>query len=178
LDAMIKAIAKPELWLRIWHCLVLFALLACVSGLARAQDCTIATQPIAFGTYDPIETVTPLVSSTQLTVNCRKPNKVPFVAALSTGSSGTYAQRHMESGGSQLPYNLYRDAGLTVVFGDGSAGTQSATCTTGIDGNGCTGSNPPGPDLRSIVPVFGRVPTNADPVAGLHSDTITVTVTF
>lgn len=156
----------------------LLLLLAGVGGQALAQDCRLATNPLAFGTYDPIETVAPLDASTQFLVDCRGPSQVTFTATLSPGNSGTYAPRELRLGASRLPYNLYRDAARTIVFGDGTGGTQAAVCTTGTTGNGCTGSNPPGPDRRATVPVYGRIPPGADPAAGPHSDTIIVTVTF
>lgn len=158
--------------------LLLLLLLAGVGGLAQAQDCRVTTSPLAFGSYDPIETAAPVDASTQFLVDCRSPSIVAFEAALSTGNSGTYLGRELRLGSSRLPYNLYRDAARTIVFGDGTAGTESADCITGITFNGCTGSNPPGPDRRATVPVYGRIPPGADPAAGPHSDTIIVTVTF
>ncbi|WP_181952574.1 Csu type fimbrial protein [Vulcaniibacterium gelatinicum] len=150
----------------------------CFAGLAQAQDCRLTTNPLAFGTYDPVETVAPLDASTQFLVDCRDPSRVTFTATLSPGNSGTYTPRELRLGTSRLPYNLYRDAARTIVFGDGTGGTQAAVCRTGTTGNGCTGSNPPGPDRRATVPVYGRIPLGADPAAGPHSDTIIVTVTF
>ena len=48
-----------------------------------------------------------------------------FQVALSTGGSGSYATRKMSNGTDTLSYNLYTDAGHTIIWGDGSGGTST-----------------------------------------------------
>jgi spore coat protein U domain-containing protein, fimbrial subunit CupE1/2/3/6 len=156
--------------------LVLFLLLG-LSSMANAQSCSVNSTSVAFGAYDPIGSSSPLDGSGQIAVDCN-PNNVMFTATLSTGGSGSYTPRRMASGANTLQYNLYLDAARTNIFGDGSGGTQAATCITGITAYGCIGSNPSGQGRRATLPFYGRIPAGQDVEAGLYSDTIQVIVVF
>jgi spore coat protein U-like protein len=156
--------------------LVLFLLLG-LSSMAHAQSCSVSSTSVAFGVYDPIGSSSPLDGSGQIAVDC-VPNNVMFTAGLSTGGSGTYFSRRLAAGSDTLQYNLYLDAARTNVFGDGSGGTQTATCITGITAYGCIGSNPSGQGRRATLPFYGRIPAGQDVAAGLYSDTIQVIVVF
>jgi spore coat protein U-like protein len=73
----------------------------------------------------------------------------------------------MVNGSDQLLYNLYRDSGRTIVWGDGSGGSQAYQ------------NNNPQPNNRDItVPIFGRIPPGQNAKVGNYSDTITVTLTY
>ncbi len=86
--------------------------------------------------------------------------------ALSQGGGTSYATRRMVKGIDQLFYNLYLDAGRTIIWGNGSAGTQAYII-----------KNPPNnQDIN--VPIFGRVPALQNAGEGAYSDTITVTLMF
>lgn len=152
--------------------------LLCLSSLANAQsaDCTVSSTGVAFGVYDPIAD-TVVDGAGQITVDCR-PGNVAFTVNLRTGGSGSYAARRMNAGSETLEYNLYLNAARTTVFGDGSGGTQTASCITGITVNGCTGSNPPGPARRATLPFYGRIPAGQDAAAGLYGDTVQVDIVF
>ncbi|HEV8694391.1 MAG TPA: spore coat U domain-containing protein [Lysobacter sp.] len=156
---------------------LLLLLLLWLSSVANAQSCTVSSTSVAFGVYDPIGSSAPLDGSGQITVDCF-PNNVIFTAGLSTGGSGSYAVRRMASGANTLPYNLYLNAARTTVFGDGSGGTQTATCITGITAYGCVGSNPGGQGRRATLPFYGRIPAGQDVAAGLYSDTVQVIIVF
>ena len=153
----------------------LAGLLACASLAARAGDCTVSTTPINFGSYDPITITAPLDSTGTVRVQCSPTTileglfGVTVNVALSQGSSGSYAARTLRQGpASALQYNLYTNASRTTIWGNGSGGT------------GTMGGTMAGlfqPNFRDF-PIYGRVPAGQDPNLGLHSDTITVTVTF
>jgi len=86
---------------------------------------------------------------------------------LSRGSGTSYATRRMLSGSQQLFYNLYRDTGRTIIWGDGSGGTQAYFI------------NNPQPNNRDItLPIFGRIPPGQNVGVGSYNDTITVTLSF
>jgi spore coat protein U-like protein len=88
-------------------------------------------------------------------------------AALSSGMSGTFTARTMSNGtGGTLRYNLYTIAADSVVWGDGTGGSQTQTLT--INGLGSVTVN---------ATVYGLVPLQ-DPAPGSYSDTITVTVNY
>lgn len=160
--------------------LALFALLALAAPLRAQQlpaDCSVTSTPVAFGVYDPM-LAAPLDGAGEIVVDCRRSNTETVYISLGTGSSGSYALRRMTGAGGGLGYNLYLDANATRVFGDGTGGSQGAWCVTGVDGNGCAGSNPSGQGRRARLPFFGRIPPQQDVAAGLYTDTVMVRIDF
>lgn len=143
----------------------------------QVEDCTVSSTPVAFGPYDALS-ATPLDGSGQVTVECRRTNTVAFVTTLGRGGAGSYSPRAMSSGGNQLQYNLYTNAARTIVFGDGTGGTSSVQCFTGVTMNGCIGSNPSGQGRRAFLPFYGRIPAGQDVAAGNYLDTVQVTIVF
>lgn len=120
--------------------------------------CTLSTSGIAFGSYDPFVNQH-VDSAANINVSCD--DVTPYSIALSTGG-GTYDARVMISGLHQLLYNLYTDATLTTVWGDGTG--QSATVG----------------DTQSVAnyTVYGRIPARQNAHVGVYNDTIVITVTF
>jgi spore coat protein U-like protein len=73
----------------------------------------------------------------------------------------------MLSSSNQLFYNLFLDAARTIVWGDGTGGTQFYF------------SQNPQPNNQNIsVPIYGRMPALQDVKVGNYGDTITVTLNF
>ena len=147
---------------------------------AQAQttpDCSIDTSAanIDFGAYDPILDTASLDAVGRITVTCVGNERIEL--RLSHGSSGTYAARTMTAGTRRLAYNLYLDAGRTIVFGDGSGGSQAAQCQTGGSGRDCATSGTQGARQATLV-FHGAVPPAQDVVPGLYADNLTVTVDF
>jgi len=150
--------------------LVLVAFLA-LSGPAQRIDgaqssgCGLGGTNVAFGAYDPtsataVDTVGSLIySCTQKDHNIR--------ITLSQGGGTSYATRRMVNGSNQLFYNLYLDAGRTIIWGDGTGGTQAFFTR-----------NPQGNNQDLTVPIFGRIPVLQNVSVGNYSDTITVTLDF
>lgn len=122
-----------------------------------------------FGVYTPAGGN--LDVQTSLGVRCS--SGVPFQVALNGGSTGNVSNRQMSSTTvptEKLAYQLYTDAGRTIVWGDGTGGTAVATGT----GGGFL-------VLRSFT-VYGRVPDStanqgAAPLNN-YQDTVTVVVTY
>lgn len=162
-------------------CLLLLATLAwfgCAPDARAAESCTVSATGVAFGAYDP-RTGAPLNALGSMTVVCQG-NEIPVTITLTTGSSNTYANRTMRNGAEVMSYNLYLDAARTIVFGNGTGGSQSSTCITGraTSGIGCTGSNPGGLGRQFVRPIHGQIPGSQDVGGGTYSDTIFYTVTF
>ncbi len=127
--------------------------------------CSLSSAAIAFGTYDPTS-LTALDTAGSVVYRCGRRDR-NIVITLSRGGGTSYATRRMVKGTEQLFYNLYRDAAHTVIWGDGTGGTQAYTV-----GN-------PQPDNQDIsVPIFGRVPGAQNVSVGKYNDTITVTLIF
>lgn len=123
-----------------------------------AASCTLSTSGIAFGGYDPL-LAHDLDSVAIISVACDETTS--YSIALSTGS-GTYEQRVMTSGLHRLLYNLYTDATLNTVWGDGTGHSAMVGDT----------------QLTAIHTVYGRVPARQDAYVGVYSDTIVITLTF
>jgi spore coat protein U-like protein len=121
-------------------------------------DCSLSTSGIAFGGYDPF--INQNVDSAA-TINVTCDETTAYSIALSTGS-GTYETRVMTSGLHHLLYNLYLNASLTTVWGDGTG--QSATLS----------------DTQAVAnyTVYGRIPAGQNAHVGVYSDTIVITLTF
>jgi spore coat protein U-like protein len=148
------------------------ALLACAD--ARAADCLVTTTGVAFGVYDPVLT-TPTDSTGNLTVRCthegRSATRLTYTVELSTGSSGSYAQRQMRSGSAVLRYNLFDSATYARVWGNGTGGSGLVAGTLVVN---------PGHFVVNEFrhPIYGRIPAQQAVDSGSYSDTILVTLTF
>lgn len=132
--------------------------LALLCSSAWAASCTLSTSGIAFGGYDPF-LAQDLDSVANIAVACDEPTS--YSIALSTGS-GTYDQRVMTSGLHQLLYNLYTDATLSTVWGDGTGHSAALTATA----------------VAASHTVYGRIPARQNARVGAYSDTIVITLTF
>jgi spore coat protein U-like protein len=138
-----------------------------------ANNCTIATAPVAFGAYDPIVThaSAALTGNGSVTVTCTK-GTAPAIQ-LGLGSNATAGARYMANAGERLAYELYHPGNnapgaacgaLTQVWGTAGAGVFSATAA-------------PSRAARTYN-VCGSVPPGQDVAAGAYSDTVVATVNF
>jgi spore coat protein U-like protein len=153
-----------------WRSTALLAALGAAAVLAprpagaQGQSCTVTSViGIVFGTYDPFAPGD-LQAVGSITHRC--PANRPPRISLGTGNAASFTPRAMwllGSGGAEiLQYDLCLDLQCTMVWGDGSPGTQEYVATTG----------------RATVPVYGRVRAGQDPVVGSYSDTVVVTIVF
>jgi spore coat protein U-like protein len=132
---------------------------------AQPSGCTLGGAAIAFGSYDPTG-VTPLDTLGSLVYRCSQKDH-NIMITLSQGSGTSFATRRMVQGSDQLFYNLYLDAARTVIWGDGTGGTQAFIVR-----------NPQGNNQDLTVPIFGRIPPVQNVGVGSYTDTITVTLMF
>jgi spore coat protein U-like protein len=87
--------------------------------------------------------------------------------SLDKGGAPTFNPRRMLNGTSTLSYNLYLDAARTIVWGDGTSGTQSFFVRN------------PQPNNQNInVPLYGRIPAGQSAGVGSYTNTVTVTINF
>ena len=127
------------------------------------DSCSVSANDLDFGNYDPLA-LAATTASTTIDVTCTL--LAPFTVALDSGVNGAdIDNREMSDGSAALGYQLFSDAPLSTVFGDGLIGSTVA-------GVGA------GPLVPVNVPVFGQIPLGQNMEAGSYSDTITVTLTF
>jgi spore coat protein U-like protein len=147
-------------------------------NVLAAESCNVTATGVNFGVYEP-SSATPVNGQGSMTVSCTG-NQLPVKVTLTAGGSGSYATRQMNNGTNLLYYNLYLNAARNIIFGDGSGGSQSVTCTTGAATSGiaCTGSNPGGADRIFVLPIYGTINASQNAALGVYNDTIFYTLTF
>lgn len=142
-------------------------LLFCLLPLGAHAACHVTASPLSFGAYDVFD---PLArpSAATLTVWCDPGQPADVTIGIGPSArSGSISTRQMQlvSGTDRLNYNLFTDASLTSVWGDGTAGA-SVVVPHVTHGSG----NIP-------VTVYGAIPAGQDVSAGTYSDSVLVTVT-
>jgi spore coat protein U-like protein len=120
---------------------------------------------MVFGTYDVLLT-TPLDTAGSIVYRCTQRDH-NIMITLDRGGAGSFADRRMVKGSELLLYNLYLDAARTVIWGDGTGGTQALFVR-----------NPQGNNQDIAVPIFGRIPARQDRGIGTYTDTIIITLNF
>lgn len=131
--------------------------------------CSLAVTSMNFGGYNTLSS-TPLTSTGTVTVTCNYFfGGGNITVTFSTGSSGTYTARTMRSAANTLNYNLYTDAGHTMVLGDGTNGTDTfqATLNGGFFGR-----------VTGTATYYGLLPARQNVPAGSYMDALTATLTF
>jgi spore coat protein U-like protein len=134
-------------------------------GATVANNCTISTAPLAFGSYDPVvaNASANLDGTGTVIVACTK--GATATVGLGLGSNASGAVRRMTDGSSNyLNYELYQDAGRSTVWSDAGAGLYSPGAA-------------PSKTARNFT-VYGRVTSNQDVPAGSYNDTVVATVNF
>ena len=131
-----------------------------VSGV-QANACTVSATALNFGDY---ERNRHSESIGTVSVTCGA--GVAFAVKLSPGqrSGGTFNPRKMGGmgGTDMINYNLYRNAALTEIWGDGAGNTF---IQTGV-----------GTNTETRFRVYGRIPAGQNVKSGFYSDSVTVTV--
>ena len=131
---------------------------------AHAQ-CSWSTQPpgVSFGAYDVFSANT-VASTTSGAISCT--GNYNFSVSLSKGGSGTYAPRQMSNGANRANYNVYVDAGYTIIYGDGTGGTFVYTGTNNGGTNTYGGT------------VYAAAPGAQDLAQGTYNDSLVATLSY
>lgn len=110
-----------------------------------------------FGPYD-VYSPTSLTASARLRLTCPK-GLTPQIT-ISSGNSGAFDWRELRSPADALRYNVYQDAGMTIVWGDGTGSSSAYVSAVG----------------NAQLTIYARVPAGQDVSSGSYSDLLTVTV--
>lgn len=159
-------------WGGLWRCLSLSVLTSLwVSTAWAGISCSVSAPGLNFGAYNYLNSPSLAIStSLSLSCTCSGSNTLSYSISLSKGAASSYAPRQMQSGANRLDYNLYMDAAHTVVWGDGTGGSQVASAS-GINCKNTTYTASP--------TVYGLIPPSPNVVPGNYQDsTITVTMTY
>lgn len=125
---------------------------------AAAASCTVSPQNPSFGVYDPFSSS---ASDTAATITVTCDTETAFEIALGPGE-GSYAARTMSAGPDTMAYNLYVDPQRTMVWGDGTGGSNTVSAVS----------------ARSDITVYARAPARQNLRPGSYADVVSVTVTY
>ncbi len=146
----------------------------------QSITCTPAATTIAFGAYDVLSGLT-VPAAGSFTVTCVSTGggfgrTVTWTAKIPAPGT-TARQMKPPSGTDVVTYNVYTDSARTIIWGDGTGGTQTSTNTLFVPRNGSATSaainyygliTPGGQDVSAASP--GPAPTT-------YSQGLTITVT-
>lgn len=136
---------------------------------AYGATCSVSSSSVNFSVYD-VFSLTANDSVGDISVACTGviiSILVSYNILLSTGG-GSYASRSMASGSDHITYNLYINSSRSIVWGNGSSGTEVVS-----DGYLVALST-----VTIHYPVYGRIPVRQNVATGNYSDTLTVTVNY
>jgi spore coat protein U-like protein len=125
-------------------------------------NCTIATSPVAFGTYDAMGT-SEVTATGGVTVNCTK--SASATVSLGTGLYASGAVRNMKTGTTgtdSLAYELYQENAHNTIW-------NTTNLQSYVSSSKSTAKN---------WPVYGRIAAGQDVSAGTYGDTVVATVNF
>lgn len=131
-----------------------------------AANCTITTEALSFGSYDPIvaNKSTALTGSGSVKVTCTNGSPVTITLGQGSnadaGSTDAAPARRMTNGAAFLAYALF--SAPEVVWGN-TEGTGVADEGTGVE---------------ETLTVYGEVAANQNVPTGSYADTVLATVTF
>ena len=135
-----------------------------------ANNCTISTSAVGFGTYDPLS-ATDTDSTGTVTITCTKNTSATI--GLDTGAHASGSTRRMDDGsGNVLTYELYHPANLNP-----GAGAAYATVWGTAGANLFSPAAAPSKASRTFT-VSGRITAGQDVAAGNYTDTVQATVNF
>jgi len=123
-------------------------------------SCTVVGSTIAFGNY----TSSQVDQTGNVAVLCTNGTSYTIGLDAGAGTGATTTVRKLSGSlGGTLNYALYRDSGHTNNWGS----------TIGTDTQAGTGNG-----LLQNLTVYGRIAGSQTPLAGVYTDTVTVTLTY
>ena len=143
-----------------------------------SANCTVTTNPLNFGAYDPIgtqQTNNLDVGTNQISIACVQGSAPSIAFNLGLNASGSTRRMKNTSATDYLTYELYQPPGSTPNTSCNFGGALVVWGSSG--GNLFTPSAPPSKASRSFF-ICARVPAAQDPSVGTYNDTVTATVNF
>ena len=142
---------------------------------AMAAACSIAGGDVNFGVSSDANGSSSVVSD--LVVTCVDgPSKgtLPYSIRINNGQNGNGAERRLRNpvNGSTIRYQIYKDAGYSVVWGDTAA--SAAAGTVRFNGAGFSASSSGATRIRARI----NAQDLANATVGTYTDTLVTTIEF
>jgi spore coat protein U-like protein len=140
---------------------VLMCLAICGAALPAMAACswTANMTTMNFGAYN-VFGATAVTATSVGSINCTGNYNVTIAAT--AGNGGAFSPLRKMVGGAQ--YNIYTDAAMTIIWGDGTGGSTK-------DGGTINGGT-------ATVTEYGNVPLSQDLAPGAYTDSLTVTMAY
>lgn len=139
-----------------WALLLALTLLPQPTTAAPGCKVTVSAD-LTFGSYD-VYSPAPLTTTGRVRLSC--PASTNPQITLSSGGSASFVWRELRSTTGALRYNVYMDAAMSLVWGDGTDGSSVFTAPSG----------------KEQVVLYGRIPAGQDPTAGDYADSLQLTL--
>lgn len=141
------------------HALHIGLLMTCALLPILSWSCSVSATGVDFGGYNPFDSAA-TDSTAVVTVECES----AYSIALSEGQAATFNPRALAGDNDSLQYNLYTGPDYSIIWGDGSGGTEV------VSGPG---------DTQPVEHVIhGRIFARQNARVGSYADSITVTLEF
>jgi spore coat protein U-like protein len=137
-----------------------------VPTAARAA-CAVSISAVAFGHYDPASSTPKSGVGTMRVVCDETAGAVGYRLALSVGGGTGYATRRMSDGEATIAYQLYKDIEHTMIWGDGTGGSDLVYANS-IPKEGGT----------QVFFIYGLIPALLKASPGAYADTVVVTIEY
>lgn len=128
-------------------------------------SCTVNAPTLDFGTAGVLAGNTDAQRDLSIVCTRGAAYKIALGPGLNDGGLGVNA-RKMKAGTATIGYQLYHDAGRSLVWGDT------------LTGAGANVKSDTGNGMAQAHTVFGRVPPQTTPAAGTYTDTVVVTIEY
>ena len=146
----------------------------CFAGTLNAATCSVVSAVLNFGSYDglaPAATLSPGLVRVSCTKDAALLTEVVTVTLqLMSSTPGSAASRKLDSGPSELSFDIFTDLLRTRLWGDGTTGTFTITGLIALTAVNAT----------QVVefPVYGRIPTRLASPAGAYTGQFMITLRF
>lgn len=124
-------------------------------------DCRVQADDLDFGTVGLLSQ--PVDATSQIRVTCTAGSSYDVGLGYGLGGGGPNDRQMRDLAGNRIGYQLYRDSGRTLVWGQRTDGLAATSAGSGA---------------MQAFSVHGRVPAQTTPPPGAYSDTVVVTVTY
>lgn len=131
--------------------------------LTLTADCTISVADLDFGSRGVLAANVDQTSAMQVTCSNSAPYQVGLDAGTTAGSSIANRLLAAGTGAATVQYQIYRDSNRSQIWGN-TPGTDT------VDGVGNGNAQP--------ITLYGRVPPQPTPAAGVYTATVTATINF